>query len=152
MPALVNSSVGSSLGSKDEEGTSRCPRATKKSRNSRRIWAERIGQNIGERFPISYQPTPPRRPGACLSQRAGHGLQRLAAGEASSGKKGEQPPPLDRAREVAELGGALGGEGRRQPPPVGVRGPLLGDGAIHDAAGDPHRHKIPNQASGAATA
>ena len=39
IPALVNSRVGSSAGTSDEEGTSRCPWATKKSRKSRRICA-----------------------------------------------------------------------------------------------------------------
>jgi hypothetical protein len=40
----VKSKVGSSAGTNDEEGTSRCPLATKKSRNSLRIVPEFIGK------------------------------------------------------------------------------------------------------------
>src|SRR5215470_7728728 len=97
MPALVNSRVGSSLGSKDEEGTSRCPRATKKSRKSRRMSAERIRGNI----PAAYRQE-------LTAQHAIDGIDRLAPGKAAASEIGQQPPALDRTGEPVELSGALG--------------------------------------------
>jgi len=40
---LVNSKVGSSAGTREELGTSRCPRAAKNARNLRRISADVMG-------------------------------------------------------------------------------------------------------------
>src|SRR2546427_3084428 len=107
MPALVNSRVGSSLGSRDEEGTSRCPRATKKSRKSRRMSAERIRENI---------PTANRRP--LTAQRGVHRLDGIPAGKPPPSEKRQEPSAFDWAGQAAEVGRALGGEGGRERPPV----------------------------------
>src|SRR5579859_7931592 len=142
MPALVNRSVGSSLGSRDEEGTSRCPRATKKSRNRRLIWEERIGQNIGGRSGISYQ----------LPEGARDRLQRLASRESPPGEERQEPAALGGTRQGAELRGALGGERRREGAAVGPRRPLLGDRALHVRPGHAQGQEIARKAGGAAAA
>src|SRR6185437_15611514 len=136
MPALVNSRVGSSLGSKDEEGTSRCPRATKKSRNSRRMSAERIRENI---------PTPRRR--GLTAERAVYCIDRLASRKAAPGEVSQQSPALDRTRHAVQLGDALGGQRRRERPPVALVGPLLGNGLVHQRPCDSHPQEVARQTS-----
>ena len=71
MPALVNSKVGSSAGTNDEEGTSRCPLATKNSRNSRRMWDDFMPGNISQ---------------ASLAYHLAHHLADLVAGESAAGE------------------------------------------------------------------
>jgi hypothetical protein len=48
IPALVKSKVGSWLGTREELGTSTCPRARKKSRNCRRVALEDGAVETGE--------------------------------------------------------------------------------------------------------
>ena len=84
MPALVNRRVGSSAGTNDEEGTSRCPLATKKSRNSRRIWADCMGREYKARRGRSLRPSQPCPPYSVD----------LSPAEPAARQVGEDPAPL----------------------------------------------------------
>jgi hypothetical protein len=77
-------------------------------------------------------------------------VARLAPGEPAAGEKGEEPTPLDRAGQIAQLGGAPGGE---REGDGGGRGLVRGvgrQGAVDEPPLDAHGQQIPGEPGGPA--
>ena len=66
----------------------------------------------------------------------------VPSGEPAPGQVGQHPPALDRPRQVAELGGALGGERQRHRGAIAPLGPLGGERAVDERALDAHGQQI----------
>src|SRR5262249_16888134 len=133
IPALVNNRVGSSLGSSEAEATSRWPRATKKSRKRRRIFADSIRENIA--------------PG--LANQRHYRVTHQRSGKAAPREKREQPSPQHRPWQAAQLQQSLASElfnlGRLRP-----LGKCGGKGPVHQPALDPENGEITTQSQWAA--
>src|SRR5690606_21996494 len=85
IPALVNSRVGSSLGSSDDEGTWVWPRDVKKSRNRRRISADCIA--LKANGPRALMRSTAGLPRGLTGEEAVDGSSTFLAAEATAGEE-----------------------------------------------------------------
>src|SRR4051812_11435296 len=135
MPALVKRSVGSSAGTNEEEGTSRCPLATKKSMKSRRIVPDCMME-------IYVSRESGVRSRAALTDYLLHYLRNIPSGKATPCQVCDDPAPLGLPGKPTELSGAFPGKRQRHGSFVAAFRPLGRQRPIDQGPLHPHREKI----------